>query len=154
MLCKEHYRKRLKVCEFDGCLNKVFRDRYCTVHRTSQITGRECLVEGCDKPPKMYGMCSVHGPRAMRQAFWVEVVRLKGGKCQNCGGVFPVSVYDLHHRDPETKEFSLGRMNLKLPMSERMLAEVDKCDLLCANCHRAMQYGDTDLSGYILENNV
>lgn len=57
-----------------------------------------------------------------------------GGKCVRCGwGEHPAAL-DFHHKDPATKEFniapSLGRA---MEILER---EVDKCELLCANCHR------------------
>lgn len=57
-----------------------------------------------------------------------------GGKCQNCGGVFPHFCYDFHHVDPAKKE--IGMTDLQDKRWERVLAEVKKCRLLCANCHR------------------
>jgi hypothetical protein len=54
-----------------------------------------------------------------------------GGKCSKCG-----SVDDLvfHHMDPLTKEFTIGE-HLSYEIN-RLFAEVDKCILLCAECHR------------------
>jgi hypothetical protein len=45
----------------------------------------------------------------------------------------PLWVLEFHHRDPATKEFGVGGFNGSLG---RLRTEVDKCDLLCANCHR------------------
>ena len=44
-----------------------------------------------------------------------------------------VEVYDFHHRDPSQKDFSISK-NAK--SFEKCKQELDKCDLLCANCHR------------------
>jgi hypothetical protein len=38
-----------------------------------------------------------------------------------------------HHRDPETKEFTVSQM-LDRAWSV-LVTELDKCDLLCFNCH-------------------
>lgn len=56
----------------------------------------------------------------------------KGG-CVRCGES-DLSCLDFHHRDRETKDADatgMRRFSLK-----RMLAEIAKCDVLCANCHR------------------
>jgi hypothetical protein len=61
-------------------------------------------------------------------------IEYKGGKCEDCGGVFAPGVYDFHHLEPHTKEFAISR---KMRRSwETLKAELDKCVLLCANCHR------------------
>jgi hypothetical protein len=59
-----------------------------------------------------------------------------GGACKDCGAKdLPLCCYDFHHRDPFTKVFDiadgLSRASLK-----RLQVEVEKCDLICANCHR------------------
>ena len=56
-----------------------------------------------------------------------------GGKCRRCGGVFPDEVYDFHHRDASLKEFHISRKSVRWAT---LVKELDKCDLLCANCHR------------------
>lgn len=62
-------------------------------------------------------------------------VEYLGGKCMNCGlqSKF-MSVYDFHHRNPKTKRFGLG--TLVRYSWDLILEELDKCDLLCSNCHR------------------
>lgn len=54
-------------------------------------------------------------------------------ECLHCGYSKCKAALTFHHRDGLTKEFSLAtarRLN-----KERLLAEVAKCDVLCANCH-------------------
>lgn len=66
---------------------------------------------------------------------------LKAGRpCTCCGWVFPPVVMDWHHRDPSTKDPNLQWLGAS---KERVLAEIAKCDLYCANCHRLEHY-DTD----------
>lgn len=63
---------------------------------------------------------------------------LKNVPCMDCGGVFPPCVMDFDHRDPstKTKRFrSPGMMAARTSLAE-FEAEIAKCDLVCANCHR------------------
>lgn len=67
-----------------------------------------------------------------------KAVAYKGGKCESCGGVFPLCVYDLHHINPEDKLAGGSRfLNWNW---DRLKEELDKCSLLCANCHRIEHY--------------
>lgn len=58
-----------------------------------------------------------------------------GCKCARCGIVSEhICIYDFHHKDPNEKEF---RLNNSLDYSwEKLIIELNKCELLCANCHR------------------
>jgi hypothetical protein len=42
---------------------------------------------------------------------------------------------EFHHLDPNEKDFSIGGKSWSL---ERLKKEVDKCILICANCHREL----------------
>lgn len=64
----------------------------------------------------------------------LEAIEYLGGKCKRCEGLFHPAVYELHHRNPNEKDRDPSKM-LMLSWS-RIKEELDKCDLLCANCHR------------------
>lgn len=69
-------------------------------------------------------------------------IAYKGGKCASCGGTFHQAVYDFHHLDPSIKE---ARSSIFLNWSwKKLKTELDKCILLCSNCHRIEHY-DKDL---------
>jgi len=58
----------------------------------------------------------------------------KAGPCMDCGRSFPKECMDLDHREGEVKKRGVGLM---MGVSEAMLlAEIAKCDVVCANCHR------------------
>ena len=59
---------------------------------------------------------------------------LKSAPCLDCKECFPPVCMDFDHRDPSTKVRSISLM-LGAPW-EKILSEVAKCDLICANCHR------------------
>jgi hypothetical protein len=67
--------------------------------------------------------------------------RIRGLKihkpCADCGGIFPPTCMDFDHRDPSEKEFNIcGDATRELYSNEKIDAEIAKCDLVCANCHR------------------
>lgn len=68
----------------------------------------------------------------------IEAIEYKGGYCSRCAGVFHPAAYDFHHRNPSEKEFDPCKM--LLAAWEKLTAELDKCDLLCSNCHRIVHY--------------
>lgn len=69
-----------------------------------------------------------------RQSNKVKSVERKGGKCQICGYADCITALEFHHIFPKKKKFSISKSKSK---SWRQIAhEVDKCLLLCANCHR------------------
>lgn len=68
----------------------------------------------------------------------LQSIAYLGGKCQKCSNEYHPSVYEFHHRDPEDKDRDPSKM---LSLSwERLEAELNKCDLLCANCHRLVHH--------------
>lgn len=63
----------------------------------------------------------------------LEAIEYKGGICFRCGFTGHYSSFDFHHRDPYKKEFNWGKAR-KTTFS-KIKVELDKCDLLCSNCH-------------------
>lgn len=59
-------------------------------------------------------------------------IEYKGGKCEHCGYDKYRGALEFHHKDPSQKD----PKGLKAYKLSRLFAEVDKCVLLCANCHR------------------
>lgn len=68
----------------------------------------------------------------------VRAINYLGGKCSVCGFDHP-SALQFHHRDPTMKAFSITSKELstpkKRPWDTVIIPELDKCDLLCSNCH-------------------
>ena len=68
------------------------------------------------------------------------VIDLKGGKCQFCSYNTYNGALDFHHIDEDKKEFSLSTRGLTRSW-ERIKNELQKCVLVCANCHREVHGG-------------
>lgn len=63
----------------------------------------------------------------------LKAVKYKGGKCIKCGYDRCYAALQFHHRDPTQKEMNWNKLR-----SQRwsfIEKELDKCDLLCGNCH-------------------
>ncbi len=58
-----------------------------------------------------------------------------GGKCIRCGYSKYPEVLEFHHKDPSQKEFNVSSKGHSRSW-ERVKKEIEKCILLCANCHR------------------
>jgi predicted HNH restriction endonuclease len=67
-------------------------------------------------------------------------INLKGGKCQICGYNRCVGALSFHHLDEKTKSFSLSTRGLTRSW-EKTKEEVNKCILVCENCHREIHGG-------------
>ena len=58
--------------------------------------------------------------------------------CVICGESDPC-VLDFHHVDPNGKEFTVAEgMNYTM---ERIMKEIEKCDIVCKNCHAKIHAG-------------
>lgn len=83
--------------------------------------------------------------RAVRQRKYMEVAREKVRRgCARCGERHPACL-DFHHRDRTTKDLTLSQMCARAASDRRIQEEIQKCDLLCANCHRKLHWGDRGL---------
>lgn len=67
-----------------------------------------------------------------RQKRKKDLVEYKGGRCCRCGYDKCIDALTFHHVNPLEKEFNIGGSTYGF---ERLKKEVDKCILLCMNCH-------------------
>lgn len=70
-----------------------------------------------------------------QQRFKRQCVEYKGGKCEKCGYNKCIAALDFHHKNPKDKDFSIAHVKLTT-FTDLIKQELDKCQLVCANCHR------------------
>ena len=68
----------------------------------------------------------------------------KGSKCQICGYDKCQRALSFHHIDPSKKEFDLSSKGLTRSW-DKIKMEIEKCVLICANCHMEVHDGITQL---------
>lgn len=148
---KRLWRRGRRQC-FD-CVPYVPMKPGDTPTKTRNISGkRQCRIckiwKGLDEfsPTNKYGNlnsyckgCAAKKSRKPKQRFKEECVAYKGGRCTRCGyGKCPAAL-EFHHRNPSEKEFSLRDISTVI-LTEGVKAELDKCDLVCSNCHKEIHY--------------
>lgn len=67
-----------------------------------------------------------------------------GSECQICGYKKCARALNFHHKDASAKDFGLSARGLTRSW-EKIKKELDKCILVCANCHMELHEGITQL---------
>lgn len=85
--------------------------------------------------------CEISKRHALRRGALLD--EAKNRPCMDCGNSYPPCVMDFDHRDPSQKSRVLrskrviGMRGFAASRTrEALLAEIAKCDVVCANCHR------------------
>ena len=61
-------------------------------------------------------------------------------KCSKCGENHPACL-EFHHQNPKEKEFGIAEALCQLNLGkEEILKEINKCEVLCSNCHKKLHY--------------
>ena len=81
-----------------------------------------------------------HPTVRFRQGVKRRAVAAMGGACAGCGLREPVDALEFHHLDPKTKDFGISTEGIPRRW-DTIEAELKKCVLLCANCHREVHAG-------------
>ena len=70
----------------------------------------------------------------------LKAIEYMGSHCHLCGRDGPAALFEFHHRNAADKEFGLSERGI--PHSwQKTVAELAKCVMLCANCHREVHAG-------------
>lgn len=104
---------------------------------------RKSWCRECRGKKVMHGYYAKHRPTvlARQQSLRDRVSALKAALgCKECGESHPACL-DFHHRDPLQKRIAIGTMVCRSATMDKVLAEIQKCDVLCANCHRKHHHG-------------
>lgn len=87
------------------------------------------------------GLTSAERLKLLDRKLKHTLVSYKGGKCESCGYNKCEGALQFHHKNPKEKDFTIANINFGGQFNlETLLREVDKCELLCANCHAEKHY--------------
>lgn len=155
--CGAPFPNRMRI---DGKRRHIGNRKYCldcspfNLHNTRQIhltgkepNGRTCIRCGtplvgkqekyCSKKCKVAILSAGKG-RSRLRLFKRRVVDYKGGKCEICEYDRCLGALVFHHRDPSIKEFGIA--NGYKRKWNKVVLELEKCMLLCRNCHSELHY--------------
>ena len=65
----------------------------------------------------------------------LKLITCMGNKCQICNYNKSTNALEFHHLDPNEKDFEINGTKAAATNWKNVQKELDKCDLLCANCH-------------------
>lgn len=79
----------------------------------------------------------------------VRAINILGGKCSKCDENH-IATLSFHHVDPKNKEYNVARMLNSNYSWEEIEPEINKCILLCENCHRKFHFNSEKYNKYLL----
>ena len=68
------------------------------------------------------------------------------GTCSNCSNQFEDAQLCIRHRNKDPQNIKISKLTGAVPLKQRVLDELDKCDLLCHNCERLISVSYTHLT--------
>ena len=102
-------------------------------NRICQRCGKHFVVDKSKGNAGVY--CSSCRTTLRRQKIIQKAIEYLGGKCMKCGYNKNIAALEFHHKNPTEKDFTISR-NSASKKWDIIQLELDKCDLLCSNCHR------------------
>lgn len=132
--------QKIKIYYNEGYSCQATADKFnigkTTVRRYVDIRPKKFLSEKDRKSN------SVNSVQKRRKKIKQMAIDYKGGCCQikNCGYNKCNAALEFHHLDPNEKDFSLSYKG-HCTAWEKVKEELDKCILVCANCHREIHAG-------------
>jgi len=127
-LCNGHYLRHAKGKDLNSPIRR-------------QEVNRICTAPDCKNKHYANDLCTKHWRTWNRYETKLKLIDMLGGVCKKCKQSFHPAAFDFHHLDPSKKEFSITTAFQNMSF-EKIYQEVQKCILLCANCHRIEHTGD------------
>ena len=105
--------------------------KHCSVHGLTdfRVSGNR---NRCKK-------CSVDAVTKRRKLLKIKAVEYMGGVCSECKEEHLPCVFEFHHLNPKEKDFAISASG-NTRSWDSIVTELEKCVMLCANCHRIAHY--------------
>ena len=129
---KEHNTKKLEF----GNYPIINGEKFCVGCNTKKsITEFYTQYDKSRRIRKYCKSCSNNFTLTRQKTFKKRCVDYKGGKCELCGYYKSLWALEFHHKNPKEKDFVITKAKSK-SFDDDVLKELNKCMLLCSNCHR------------------
>ncbi len=129
----------------EDCSSGSPRQRVILKYNIAVQSNANCIVCGARLQGRQTRFCSLACKNKYHQSYEfqksrglarkIEIVKAAGGRCSICGYQANLAALAFHHKDSEDKDFKLDMRSLSNRALESVLAELDKCVLVCHNCH-------------------
>lgn len=145
--CKSYFPTYIKI---GGKTKNLSKRKYCLVcspwgkhntrsfeHITVKKMERSCII--CGKLYSYKGLkCHTCKSRIKRHSIKNDAINYLGGKCSFCNYNKCPAAMVFHHLNADEKDFQIG--NSPTQSWDKIIKELDKCILLCTNCHHELHY--------------
>lgn len=121
-------------------MNQLY-DSGLTLKQVSKIVGKHRQTVGVHVLSREKRSKNISASKSVvdwRRRAKKKLVDYKGGCCKFCGYSKCVEALEFHHLDPLEKDFTISGKSWSF---ERLKKEVDKCILVCGNCHTEIHAG-------------
>lgn len=139
-LCKKCGNKIPNRVEINGKIRNFSKRKFClkcspfNKHNTRNLSKPTVEIDG--KLKTVAGQSQARSRRRKKK----KAIEYAGGKCSICGYDRCQAALEFHHPDPKGKEADPSQ-SVYLWSWKRAKIEIDKCLLVCSNCHREIHYG-------------
>lgn len=122
--------------------NPIIDGKYKKCNKCNMSRSLDDYAPRKDRPGSYYGTCKPCWVDAASKKYVMTksaLVAHKGGKCQCCDKTYNIESYSFHHIEPEHKDFTISR-DMANVSYYTLLKELDKCILVCQNCHAEIHH--------------
>jgi hypothetical protein len=121
--CKKTFTQNKKTQKYCSslCHRLDIKKTYCELH--------QCHYE------KRCKKCNSKAVQSRREKIKLLAFEYKGSKCERCDYDRCLSAMEFHHLDPQGKDFGISDKGYTRSW-QKVKEELDKCIMVCANCHR------------------
>lgn len=116
--------------------------KYCKAVQPEENFAVAATINGRIYRRQKCKTCKQARQRARRQERCAWLVEYKKTLfCHRCGFA-DYRALDFHHLDPKQKDFSVADFVSRGASLAKIKKEIEKCIVLCSNCHRVEHYSD------------
>ena len=155
-ICKRCKKKFISLTVFNGRKVELYLRKHClecvpfgeNVNKHLSRGGEKVICAGCgkiyvyrrrssnDNLSKCFSCRRTESYKRMKR----RCVQYKGGKCVSCEFNAFTEALVFHHLDPTKKDFGIAQVRKRIGRA-KLKTELDKCILLCMNCHAGLHAG-------------
>jgi hypothetical protein len=123
------------MCKQTKELNEYYKLSHTKCRECTLIYNKKYVTKHRNNNPELYRKYKISTIEKDRNT--INEYKQNSG-CKKCNEK-RFWVLDFHHIDPSQKSFTIGN-DIKYKSLEEKLIEVEKCIVLCSNCHRDFHY--------------
>lgn len=139
-ICRK-YKLNKSINNFEKSFDKNEVLKYYKIYKSLRVTAkhfnvaRNTIRKQINDSDITYSSTKISRSQSVidwRKRKKIELVEYKGGCCEICGYNKSITALHFHHKNPNEKDFSISSKSYSI---SKLKKEVDKCMLVCSNCH-------------------